>query len=1301
MPANRIVLLAAMAVACGNSALQRAHATISADPQAIDFGTQTAGVKSTQTLKIHNTSQFTLNVSSVGISGDARGAFSLGPAPAMIAAGDTAPISVTYTAPAPEGADGAALTIFSNADNAPELSVSLSGRSVKAVVNHTLTVVLAGNGSGTVSGGGLSCSPTCTGSIVEGSTVTLTASAAANSRFAGFSGACSGATCSLTMSADATVTATFVATYDVNVAFAGTGSGTVDFAGAATACIAACTRTFDAGTNVSVSGTAGASSFFSGFSGDCTGTSSCSVSAAKSITATFVATHSLTVQLAGSGSGTASGSGISCPGTCSVTAPEGAKISLSAAASSGSRFDAWSGACTGASCSFTMGTNDTTATATFVQQYTLALTFAGDGGGTVDFGGAATACTASCSRAFDIGTALTVTGTAASTNVFTGFTGDDTGNPSFSIASLGADASVTATFQQTHAISVSVVGSGSVSSIPAGISACTSSSGVCSATFTDGVPVTLTATASASTFQGWTGAGCSGTSTCGIKLAGADASTTATFAAATAGIFGGANDQIATGIAYASGALWVSGSQSGGSAAGGLVAKLSLPIDTPDFVNVWPATGATTQDSFSGIAASGSAIYAFGQSYSMTTDCSGGKEAKMAIVKYPLATTGAPSGYEWFSNVGGSCAIESLAGGAVAVESGTTYLYGAGMAQYPNRDTLIKAGDATGNPTVMPSGSSTTWTQFFTTTGNAGGFGIAPFAAGGGVYVVGADNDTPPTYPILAAYDTAGTQSWVVRGSSKFAYSGFFRAVTASGTAVYAVGQTAGSNTDYVIEKYDTTGARQWTKQYDCGSGCANDVLTAVVVLGSHVYAVGYTGASATSGCNSTTPCKGVLLDLNAADGTLLNTTLDGDGTNDESWHGITTDGTDLYVAGQVMTASNGYDIIVKKYAGPLAGPSIGGTVTGLSGSGFVLQNGATGEALPISANGTFTFATGASSYAVSIQTAPTNPDSTAQSCTVTNGSGTASANVTNIQVDCTPWNVATSLQGPSTLHVAGSRVYFATAASNSCYNANSGDAVWVVPASGGTPQKIADIDHYAGNCGVYGLVTDSSFVYWLNYADAWIKKANLDGTGATSLVQVAGQYGNALAIDAPNGNLFYHAYGSATIGRVGVDGSGNTSFANTASINGQNLATDASYLYWTDSPAGDVYKVALGTTSLPASPAPLFSGESSPFGPFVTSSTLYWIAGTALRTAALPSGPAGNFTTGLSTPNSVVADANDVWALDPGAGVVYKIPASGGTPVAIAKSIANSGSLVTDGTHLYFTTLPSATTGTITMILK
>jgi hypothetical protein len=77
---------------------------------------------------------------------------------------------------------------------------------------------------------------------------------------------------------------------------------------------------------------------------------------------------------------------------------------------------------------------------------------------------------------------------------------------------------------------------------------------------------------------------------------------------------------------------------------------------------------------------------------------------------------------------------------------------------------------------------------------------------------------------------------------------------------------------------------------------------------------------------------------------------------------------------------------------------TVGGTVSGLSGSVTLLDNG--GNALALSTSGSFTFTTPiaqGSAYALTVGTQPST-----QTCTVANGSGTATSNVTNVTVTCT-----------------------------------------------------------------------------------------------------------------------------------------------------------------------------------------------------------------------------------------------------------------------------------------------------------
>src|SRR6202040_1693699 len=81
---------------------------------------------------------------------------------------------------------------------------------------------------------------------------------------------------------------------------------------------------------------------------------------------------------------------------------------------------------------------------------------------------------------------------------------------------------------------------------------------------------------------------------------------------------------------------------------------------------------------------------------------------------------------------------------------------------------------------------------------------------------------------------------------------------------------------------------------------------------------------------------------------------------------------------------------------------TVGGTASGLVGSGLVLQDNG-GDNLTVSGTGNvnFTFATplaGGTAYSVTILTQPSNPG---QTCSVSNGSGTATGNVTTVQIAC------------------------------------------------------------------------------------------------------------------------------------------------------------------------------------------------------------------------------------------------------------------------------------------------------------
>ena len=144
---------------------------------------------------------------------------------------------------------------------------------------------------------------------------------------------------------------------------------------------------------------------------------------------------------------------------------------------------------------------------------TLNVSVANGAGGTVASSPPGIACPPTCSAGFDEGVPITLSATPAAGASFAGWSGACSGAGVCQVT-LAASASVTATFAYPLTVTRTGMGSGSVSSTPAGI-LCGST---CGATFVAGSTVTLAATPSASSrFTGWLGA-CSGTDACTVTM---------------------------------------------------------------------------------------------------------------------------------------------------------------------------------------------------------------------------------------------------------------------------------------------------------------------------------------------------------------------------------------------------------------------------------------------------------------------------------------------------------------------------------------------------------------------------------------------------------------------------------------------------------------------------------------------------------------------------------------------------------------------------------------------------------------
>ncbi len=338
---------------------------------------------------------------------------------------------------------------------------------------YTLTVNVVGSG----------CSVTKNPSqatYTYGTNVQLTANAAAGWAFSGWNGDLTGTTnpASITIDSNKTVTATFAQnqqyTLTVNVVGAG-----------CTVTQNPSQSTYTHGITVQLTANPAVGWSFIGWSQDLTGTinpASIIMDGNKVVTATFTQdTYTLTINTIGNGSATPDN-----PGPYRY----GDVVQLTATASAGWSFNAWSGAATGSANPTALTiTGNMQVTAGFAQnRYTLTVNIIGAGCGVTKNLDQTT---------YTYGTNIQLTAIAAQGWSFSGWSGDLTGTANPATITIDGDKTVTAAFTQNqqYTLTVNVVGAG-----------CTVTKSPDQATYTYGTNVQLTPiAASGYTFSGWSG----------------------------------------------------------------------------------------------------------------------------------------------------------------------------------------------------------------------------------------------------------------------------------------------------------------------------------------------------------------------------------------------------------------------------------------------------------------------------------------------------------------------------------------------------------------------------------------------------------------------------------------------------------------------------------------------------------------------------------------------------------------------------------------------------------------------------
>ena len=181
---------------------------------------------------------------------------------------------------------------------------------------------------------------------------------------------------------------------------------------------------------------------------------------------------------------------------------------------------------------------------------------------------------------------------------------------------------------------------------------------------------------------------------------------------------------------------------------------------------------------------------------------------------------------------------------------------------------------------------------------------------------------------------------------------------------------------------------------------------------------------------------------------------------------------------------------------------TVGGSVTGLTGTVTLLNNGT--NSTPISTDGNFTFSTAiaeGSTYAVTVGTQPVD-----QICTVANGSGTmGGANVTNVTVTCSTNNTTLSVSATGTIPVNNGTSSFTVTNTGTTYTAYNVHAV--LPAGWTRVTQVssncATIAPNNGTC----ILTFSSTAPYVAQGNITITGDNISSPPTTALAFTATTY--------------------------------------------------------------------------------------------------------------------------------------------------------------------------------------------------
>ncbi len=306
----------------------------------------------------------------------------------------------------------------------------------------------------------------------------------------------------------------------------------------------------------------------------------------------------------------------------------------------------------------------------------------------------------------------------------------------------------------------------------------------------------------------------------------------------------------------------------------------------------------------------------------------------------------------------------------------------------------------------------------------------------------------------------------------------------------------------------------------------------------------------------------------------------------------------------------------------PVTTVTIGGTVSGLAGTGLVLQNNSA-DPYVVTSNGGFTFSAPiqiGTSFNVSVRTQPSNPT---QTCVVSNATGQPSSNVNNVSVTCTTstFGVSGTVSG-----LAGSGLVLVNNGSNNLAVSGNGNVSFTTPVASGAaynvtvltqptnPFQACSVTNGSGTVGAANVVNVSvscsnrsaRYAYVTNSGDNTISSYAVDAaSGRLKFIDKAatGASPKVVTVDPTQRFAYVVNNGNATVSQYTIAANGSLTPMTPATVpagsNSDSVAVDPSggFAYVTNCGNATLSQYTVGATGglTPITGAPSVSNPGCP----------------------------------------------------------------------------------------------------------